>query len=815
MVCGDCSWTYRELEDTANRLAHLLADHGAGPGQCVALLFSRSAEAIVAILAILKTGAAYVPVDPALPEERIGFILADATPIAAITTAALRSRLDGHDLVVVDVNNSAVHSQPSTALPAPAADDLAHVIYTSGTTGVPKGVAVTHHNVIQLFDSLNAGVELAPGQVWTQFHSLAFDFSVWEIWGALLHGGRLVVVPDEVTRSPEDFHDLLVAERVSVLTQTPSAVAMLSPAGLESAALVIGAEPCPGELVDRWAPGRVMINVYGPTETTMWAAKSAPLTAGSGSPPIGSPVPGAAFFVLDGWLRPVPTGVVGELYIAGRGVGCGYWRRAGLTASRFVACPFAGADGAGAQGQRMYRTGDLVRWRADGQLDYLGRADEQVKIRGYRIELGEVQAALAGLDGVEQAVVIAREDHPGDKRLVGYITGTADPVETRAALAARLPGYMIPAAVVALDAWPMTVNGKLDRRALPAPEYQGIDRYSAPATPTEETLAGIYAEVLGLERVGVDDSFFDLGGDSLLAMRVIAEINTRLDTHLAVRTLFHAPSVRTLSRQLGTPASELEVVPVEVLKEGTGVPLFCVHPGGGMSWPYQRLGHYLDCPIIGIQQILQGDEAEPQSIREMARIYADRIQEVDPTGPYNLLGWSFGGLVAHEIAIELQQRGYVIGRLIVFDAQFSLEGATLPNHPLEDKQMLEEAFRFCGIDIPEQDEPLTYEQLEKVMLERGVTEFPRYKRLVDWLIQNFNRNMELQRIHEPRVLDGDMSIFSAGRDGSNRGSYLIQAWQPYVAGDITEYLVDCTHEEMLTVESLNLYGQQLKLLLET
>ena len=201
----------------------------------------------------------------------------------------------------------------------------------------------------------------------------------------------------------------------------------------------------------------------------------------------------------------------------------------------------------------MYRTGDLVRWRADGQLDYLGRADEQVKIRGYRIELGEVQAALAGLDGVEQAVVIAREDHPGDKRLVGYITGTADPAETRAALAARLPGYMIPAAVVALDAWPMTVNGKLDRRALPAPEYQGIDRYSAPATPTEETLAGIYAEVLGLERVGVDDSFFDLGGDSLSAMRVIAEINTRLDTHLAVRTLFHAPSVRTLSRQLGTP----------------------------------------------------------------------------------------------------------------------------------------------------------------------------------------------------------------------------------------------------------------------
>ncbi|OBH51075.1 non-ribosomal peptide synthetase, partial [Mycobacterium sp. E2479] len=812
-VCGDRAWTYRELEDTANRLAHLLADHGAGPGQCVALLLSRSVEAIAAILAVLKTGAAYVPVDPALPEARIGFILADATPIAAVTTAALRSRLDGHDIPVVDVHDDAVQSQPSTALPTPAPDDLAHIIYTSGTTGVPKGVAVTHHNVAQLFDSLNAGIELVPGQVWTQFHSLAFDFSVWEIWGALLHGGRLVVVPEEVTRSPEDFHDLLIAERVSVLTQTPSAVGMLSPEGLGPAALVIGAEPCPAELVDRWAPGRVMINVYGPTETTMWASKSAPLTAGSGSPPVGSPVPGAAFFVLDAWLRPVPSGVVGELYVAGRGVGCGYWRRSGLTASRFVACPFAGADGAGAQGHRMYRTGDLVRWRADGQLDYLGRADEQVKIRGYRIELGEVQAALAALDGVDQAVVVAREDGSGGRRLVGYITGNAHPAETRAALATRLPAYMIPAAVVALDALPLTVNGKLDRRALPAPEYDGTNGYRAPATPTEETLAGIYAEVLGLERVGVDDSFFDLGGDSLSAMRVVAEINKRLDADLAVRTLFHAPSVRSLSRQLGTGASQLDIVPVEVLKEGADLPLFCIHPGGGMSWPYQRLSNYLDCPIIGIQQLLVDDEAEPQTIPDMAKNYADRIQKVDPNGPYNVLGWSFGGLVAHEVAIELQQRGCAIARLILFDAQLSLDGASVPTHPLEDRQMLEEILRFYGIDVPGQEEPLNADQIEKLMLERGIKDFPRYKRLVDWIIQNFNKNMELQRAHEPRIFDGDLTIFSAVGTESDRGSYLIETWQPYVAGDITEYPVDCAHENMLTIESLSLYGEQLRLLL--
>ena len=498
---------------------------------------------------------------------------------------------------------------------------------------------------------------------------MAFDFSVWEIWGALLHGGRLVVVPESVAGSPEDFHALLVGEQVSVLSQTPSAVAALSPQGLESAALMIAAEACPAEVVDRWAPGRVMINGYGPTETTVYAAISAPLTAGSGVVPIGAPVPGAALFVLDGWLRAVPAGVVGELYVAGAGVGVGYWRRAGLTGSRFVACPFGGP------GARMYRTGDLVCWGADGQLEYLGRADEQVKIRGYRIELGEVRAALAGCDGVKQAVVIAREDRPGDKRLVGYFTesttGAVDPAEIRTALADRLPAYMVPAAVVAVAALPLTPNGKLDTRALPAPEYRDADRYRAPASPTEEILAGIYAQVLGLERVGVDDSFFELGGDSLSAMRVINAINTSLDAGLAVRTLFEAPSVRSLSQQLGRHASAVEVVPVEVLKAGTGVPLCCIHDGFGLSWSYRALGNYLDCPIIGINGIPQNGEAEPASIRRMAASYADRLQAFYPAGPYKLLGWSFGGVVAHELAIELRRRGYVVQRLVLLDDAFS------------------------------------------------------------------------------------------------------------------------------------------------
>ncbi|KUH97780.1 non-ribosomal peptide synthetase, partial [Mycobacterium sp. IS-3022] len=546
------SMSYRDLDESSNRLAHRLVDAGAAPGQCVLLVAERSAQAIVAILAVLKSGAAYLPVDPAVPKARIDFIVADAAPVIAITTADLADRIRDAGVPVVELDDPAMGTQPSTALPEPAPDDVAHIIYTSGTTGVPKGVAVTHHNVTRLFDSLDVGFELGPHQVWTQCASLAFDFSVWEIWGALLFGGRLVVVPKSVSGSPEDFHALLRSERVTVLSQTPSAVQALSTEGLDGVTLMAAGEACPAEVVNRWAPGRVMINGYGPTETTVYATISAPLTEGMGTVPIGAPVPGAALFVLDEWLRPVPPAVVGELYVAGLGVGVGYWRRPGLTASRFVACPCGGP------GARMYRTGDLVRWGPDGQLQYLGRADEQVKIRGYRIELGEVRTALSALDGVGQAAVIAREDRPGDKRLVGYLTettaGAIDPAEVRAALAARLPSYMVPSAVVKLDALPLTPNGKLDARALPAPAYQGVDHYRAPSTPVEVILANIYAHALGLDRVGADDSFFDLGGDSILAMRVVAEINSSLDGGLSVRTLFDAPTVAALAPRISGEA---------------------------------------------------------------------------------------------------------------------------------------------------------------------------------------------------------------------------------------------------------------------
>ncbi|OCB48449.1 non-ribosomal peptide synthetase [Mycobacterium vulneris] len=640
LTFGDHSLTYDELDEEARRLANLLALMGAGPGQTVALLAPRSDQAIVAILAVLKTGAAYLPIDPAVPATRLEFMLADAAPIIAITTSELRSRLEGTQVQIVEVDDPAVESAgliyPTTDLLPPAADDVAYLIYTSGTTGTPKGVAITHGNVTQVLERLHPDLPAGPGQVWSQWHSLVFDVSVWEIWGALLHGAHLVVVPESVAGSPHDLHDLLVAEGVTVLYQTPSAVGMLSPEGLEHTTLVVAGEACPSDVVDRWAPGRVMINAYGPTEATIYGAMSAPLSAGAagGAVPIGSPVPSGATFVLDEWLRPVSAGVVGELYLAGRGVGVGYLNRSGLTASRFVACPFGGAD---APGQVMYRTGDLVKWAEDGQLHYLGRADEQVKIRGYRIELGEIQAALADLDGVTQAAVVAREDRPGDKRLVGYITGNADPTQLRKELGERLPAYMVPVAIVVLDVLPLTVNGKLDRRALPAPEYRDAARYRAPATPAEHTLAGIYAQVLGLDRVGIDDSFFDLGGDSISAMRAIAAINTAFDAALAVSTLFEKPSVAALSVLLTSEAGS------DVAATPTGVSFASVHGdvNGEVYASDLTLDKFIDAATLRTARALPRPNGQVQTVlltgatgflgRYLLLDWLQRMRRVDDT----------------------------------------------------------------------------------------------------------------------------------------------------------------------------------------
>ncbi|MEU4342401.1 amino acid adenylation domain-containing protein [Nocardia sp. NPDC023852] len=628
VVFEDRSWSYRELDEASWQLAHLLIERGARPGDTVALLLPRSADAIVAILAVLKTGAAYVPIDVKHPDNRIDFVLADARPVVALTVAEHSHRLAGRGVVVVDVDDPAIASQPVTTLPPPRSADLAYIIYTSGTTGTPKGVAIPHESATQLFESVRkSGFVAAAGQVWTQCHSYAFDFSVWEIWGALLHGGRLVVVSDEVVRSAPNFYTLLAAERVTVLSQTPSAFYALQtvedrypqPHSLSLETVVFGGEALePYRLLPWWrshpaAPQ--LINMYGTTETTVHASfrEVREADANAMTSPVGVPLAHLALSVLDGALREVPVGVVGELYVAGRGVAREYLRRPGLSASRFVACPF------GPPGSRMYRTGDLARWNSSGELEYIGRRDDQVKIRGFRIELGEIESVLVAVEGVVQAVVLAREAPPGMKQLVGYVTGAVDAAAVRAAVASRLPDYMVPAAIMVLPAFPLTVNGKLDKRALPAPEFDSGMPYRAPSTPAEKALVEIYSRILGTERIGIDDSFFDLGGHSLLAMRVIAAVKTELDAEIGIHTLFQKPTVSGLAAIVAERAGHrihtrraalnrhsrnelgLDVIPLSFAQSR----LWFVHRLEGPSATYNipvavRLRGRLDPPALGI-----------------------------------------------------------------------------------------------------------------------------------------------------------------------------------------------------------------------
>ena len=549
IINGGRELSYRELDEWSTRLARVLIEVGVGPERAVGVAMDRCVELVVAWWAVAKAGGVYVPLDRAHPVERIATVLDTVGAVCVLTCsgdtvagAGARPvlRVDSLDLS----GRSAEAITDAERLVPLGVDDTAYVIFTSGSTGVPKGVAVSHAGLLGVAGAQREVFGLGANARVLMVAAPTFDASVFECLLAVGSGAALVVAPLQ-TYAGEALTTLLQRHQVSAAVLTPAVLSSLDRALLDGVdTLLTAGEACPDELVAAWAPGRRMFNAYGPTETTIWATSSAPLSAGQ-PVNIGAPIPGVCALVLDARLHPVPIGVVGELYLAGQPLARGYVGRPELTAERFVANPY------GPPGARMYRTGDLVCWGADGQLQYLGRADEQVKIRGYRIELGEVRAALAGLDGVEQAVVIAREDHPGDKRLVGYVTGTAEPAWARSALAERLPAYMVPAAVVVIDALPLTPNGKLDTRALPAPEYQDADRYRAPATLTEEILAGIYAQVLGVERVGVDDSFFDLGGDSLSAMRVIAAINTGLDAGLAVRTVFEAPTVAQLAPRIG------------------------------------------------------------------------------------------------------------------------------------------------------------------------------------------------------------------------------------------------------------------------
>ncbi|MEU3997680.1 amino acid adenylation domain-containing protein [Streptomyces fungicidicus] len=556
VTAGGVELSYAELDARAAGLARGLVARGVGPESVVGVLLGRSVDVVVAVLAVAKAGGAYLPVDPDYPADRVAFVLSDAGAEWVVTSAEFAPVLPaGVAAVTVDGAGSGPVFD-SVPLPTVRPDHPAYVIYTSGSTGRPKGVVVSHRSVVALFAAAGGVFEFGAGDVWSWFHSLAFDFSVWEVWGALLHGGRVVVVPFDVSRSPREFVELLERERVTVLSQTPSAFYQLMGVGgglPDLRTVVFGGEALEPGRLGGWlerhgGTGPRLVNMYGITETTVHVTHQdlRPDGAAEGSV-IGRGLPGLSVFLLDEWLRPVPVGAVGEMYVAGAQVARGYRGRAGLTGERFVACPF------GVAGGRMYRTGDRARWSRDGRLVFAGRADEQVKIRGFRIEPGEVEAVVAGHPGVAQVAVVAREGGPGGLRLVAYIVpveqaeGFSDRVRVYAG--ERLPSYMVPSAFVVLDGLPLTVNGKLDRTALPEPTYAAGGGRAA-ATAEEELLCQAFAEVLGLPTVGVDDDFFALGGHSLLATRLIARVRASLREELPIEELFATPTPAALAAWL-------------------------------------------------------------------------------------------------------------------------------------------------------------------------------------------------------------------------------------------------------------------------
>ncbi|HBN8862729.1 TPA: non-ribosomal peptide synthase/polyketide synthase [Pseudomonas aeruginosa] len=566
VVYGERALDYGELNLRANRLAHRLIELGVGPDVLVGLAAERSLEMIVGLLAILKAGGAYVPLDPRYPSDRLGYMIEDSGIRLLLTQRAARERLplgEGLPCLLLDAEHEWAGYPESDPQSAVGVDNLAYVIYTSGSTGKPKGTLLPHGNVLRLFDATRHWFGFSADDAWSLFHSYAFDFSVWEIFGALLHGGRLVIVPHETSRSPEDFLRLLCRERVTVLNQTPSAFKQLMQvacAGQEVPPLalrhvVFGGEALEVQALRPWferfgdrAPR--LVNMYGITETTVHVTyrplSLADLDGGAASP-IGEPIPDLSWYLLDAGLNPVPRGCIGELYVGGAGLARGYLNRPELSCTRFVADPFSTTGG------RLYRTGDLARYRCDGVVEYVGRIDHQVKIRGFRIELGEIEARLLAQPGVAEAVVLPHEG-PGATQLVGYVVTQAAPSDPaalrdtlRQALKASLPEHMVPAHLLFLERLPLTANGKLDRRALPAPDASRLQQdYAAPRSELEQRLAAIWADVLKLGRVGLDDNFFELGGDSIISIQVVSRAR-QAGIRLAPRDLFLHQTIRGLA----------------------------------------------------------------------------------------------------------------------------------------------------------------------------------------------------------------------------------------------------------------------------
>jgi non-ribosomal peptide synthetase component F/thioesterase domain-containing protein len=756
VVCEGRHWTYRELNQRANCLARQLRRRGVGHNVLVGLCVERSLEMVAGILGILKAGGAYVPLDPAYPRRRLALMLEEAQVPVLVTQNHLTGRLPSHRAELVDVGANSPSAacrrrgQETSAERRRVQDagtgDLAYVIFTSGSTGRPKGVMVRHRNVVSLFEAMQPYYRFHAGDVWTLFHSYAFDFSVWELWGALLFGGRLVVVPYAVSRSPQAFYELLRRERVTVLNQTPSAFRQLiqveevNPSGLplapekgsdplkprgrtpfpgQSAILprgeelalrlvIFGGEALALPALRPWFERHgdqipQLVNMYGITETTIHVTyrpiRRVDLDSAPGSV-IGRPMPGWQIELLDENRQPVLDGEAGEIYVGGNGVAAGYLHRPELTAEGFVPDPFSGNPEA-----RLYKSGDLARRLPDGDLVYLGRLDHQVKIRGFRVELLEIEAVLARHPAIREAAVLARKDTPDAQRLVAYVSARQGSVssagELRSFVRDRLPDYMIPAAFVFLEQLPMTAHGKVNRDLLPPlaanqtecrTDCPSLLPFIAPRDECQRRLQRIWTRLLRVRPVGVRDNFFELGGDSLLLMNLCLEINKTFGRDVPLPALLREPTIERLARLLAheTITDWSAVVPLQ--PHGTKPPFFCVHPLGGQVLGYRLLAGYLglDQPFYGLQGLPLDCPTEPwASLDERAAAYLADMLRVQPEGPYYLGGYSLGAFVAFEMACQLHYQGRRVAFLGILD-----DGPALVQDPRE--WNAQEMLRFLG-----------------------------------------------------------------------------------------------------------------------
>lgn len=683
--------TYAQLNARANKLAHYLIARGVAPDVLVGLSVPRSLEMVVGLLGILKAGGAYIPLDPTYPPERLAFMLEDAGPPLIVTIQPVRETLPPHAAMDVcldtdgrTISQEAEHAPTNGATP----DGVVYALYTSGSTGKPKGVLGVHRAAVNRCAWMWSTWPFTPGEVCCQKTSLNFVDSVWEIFGPLLSGIQTVILPDAVVKDPHRFVDCLAANHVSRLVLVPSLLRVLLDSHADLGDRLPGLRHwiCSGEALPldlcrrfhRVLPGAVLLNLYGSSEVAADVSwfDTRLLTPEMDSVPIGRAIANTQLYVLDESGQRVPIGMSGELYVGGDGLARSYLQRPALTRERFVPDPF-GTD----PGQRLYRTGDQARWRADGTLEYLGRRDQQVKLRGMRIELGEIEAALVRQPGVREAVVAGRTE--GDEvRLVAYVVsddppGMPPPPQLRRHLTAILPDYMVPSAFVRLDRLPLTPTGKVDRLALPAPaqdQTPGVHAHPGPPGPIEEKLAHIWSELLGADRVGVDDNFFDLGGHSFLAVRLFSRIEQTFTKRLPLATLLEAPTIAQLAQRVGAEdarPSWSSLVPIQ--SEGSRVPIFCIHGAGANVLHLRTLSQHLgtDQPFYGLQSPgLDGATAPYERIEEMAAHYLRDIRPVQPTGPYIVGGFSLGGIIAFEMAQQLEAEGQPVGLLFLIDTHF-------------------------------------------------------------------------------------------------------------------------------------------------